>query len=298
MAKDLTYADKASREMVKRARDEKIETVWDRYDAMQPQCGFGSLGICCRNCSMGPCRIDPFGEGPQAGICGANADTIVARNLIRMIAGGASAHSDHGRDIAHTLLMAATDPNSDYSVKDEEKLKFVAGLYGIETEGKEVGKLAEEVARAALEDFGRYEGEVKISSYAPPERQKLWRELGVFPRSVDREIVETMHRSHIGVGTDYKNLLKHGVRTCIGDGWGGSMIATELSDILFRTPEPIRSRANLGVLKENTVNLVVHGHEPTLSDIIAVVSQDEKLIAKAKDKGSRWPAPSSSRSSR
>ncbi len=285
MAKDLTYADRASKEMVKRARDENIETVWDRYEAMQPQCGFGSLGICCRICSMGPCRVDPFGDGPQAGICGANADTIAARNLIRMIAGGAAAHSDHGRDIAHTLLMAATDPNSDYSVKDEEKLRFVARLYGIETEGKEVKKLAEEVARAALEDFGRCEGEVKIASYAPPARQKLWRELGVYPRSIDREIVETMHRTHIGVGTDYKNLIRHGVRTCLGDGWGGSMVATELSDILFRTPEPIRSRANLGVLKKDTVNVIVHGHEPTLSDIIAVVSQDEKLIAKAKKKG-------------
>jgi len=287
MAKELTYADRASKEMVKRAADEKIDTVWDRYESMQPQCGFGSLGICCRNCSMGPCRVDPFGEGPQAGVCGANADTIVARNLIRMIAGGASAHSDHGRDIAHTLLMAAKNPDSDYAVKDEEKLKSVAGLYGIETEGKETNQLAEEVARAALDDFGRSEGEVKIASYAPPERQKLWRELGVFPRAVDREIVETMHRTHIGVGTDYKNLIKHGVRTCIGDGWGGSMIATELSDILFRTPEPIRSRANLGVLQADQVNLVVHGHEPTLSDIIAVVSQDEKLIKKAKDKGAK-----------
>jgi len=287
MAKELAYADKASREMVKRANEENIETVWDRYEKMQPQCGFGSLGICCRNCSMGPCRVDPFGEGPQAGICGANADTIAARNLIRMIAGGAAAHSDHGRDIAHTLLMAATDPNSDYTVKDEEKLKFVARLYGIETEGKEVRKLAEEVARAALEDFGRYEGEVRTASYAPPARQKLWRELGVYPRSIDREIVETMHRTHIGVGTDYKNLIRHGVRTCLSDGWGGSMVATELSDILFRTPEPIRSRANLGVLKKDQVNLVVHGHEPTLSDIIAAVSQDEKLIAKAKEKGAK-----------
>jgi anaerobic carbon-monoxide dehydrogenase catalytic subunit len=285
MANEMASADRASQEMLKRAREQNIDTAWDRHEAMQPQCGFGSLGICCRICSMGPCRIDPFSDEKQVGVCGANADTIAARNLIRMIAGGAAAHSDHGRDIAHTLLLAATDPNSDYAVKDEEKLKAVAGIYEIEVEGKDLKKLAEEVARAALEDFGRYEGDVRMATCAPPERQKLWREMGFYPRSIDREIVETMHRTHMGVGTDYKNLIRHGVRTSIGDGWGGSMIATELSDVLFNTPEPVRSKANLGILQEDTVNVIVHGHEPSLSDVIATVSQDQKLIAKAKAKG-------------
>jgi len=78
MAKELRFADKASQSMIKRAAETGIDTVWDRYEAMQPQCGFGVLGICCKNCSMGPCRIDPFGDGPQVGVCGANADTIAA----------------------------------------------------------------------------------------------------------------------------------------------------------------------------------------------------------------------------
>ncbi len=287
MAKDLTYADKASRTMVKRAADGSIEIVWDRYEAMQPQCGFGTLGICCRNCSMGPCRIDPFGEGPQAGVCGANADTIAARNLVRMIAGGAAAHSDHGRDIAHTLLKVAEDPESDYQVKDEEKLKAVAGIYGIKTDGRDVKEIAGDVARATLAEFGRQEGTLRISTMAPEKRQKVWQELGVMPRAIDREIVEIMHRTHIGVDTDYKNIIKQGLRTAISDGWGGSLIATEASDILFGTPNPIRSTSNLGVLKKDQVNLIVHGHEPTLSDIIAVVSQDKDLIAKAEKKGAK-----------
>lgn len=287
MAKDLTYADKASQEMVKRAESEKIDLVWDRYEAMQPQCGFGSLGVCCRICSMGPCRIDPFGDGPQEGICGANADTIAARNLVRMIAGGAAAHSDHGRDIAHTLLMAAEDPNCDYQIKDEEKLKAVASLYGIEIKDRDVKAIAEDLAKAALGDFGRYEGFVQMTKNAPEARQKLWKELGITPRAVDREIVETMHRTHIGVDVDYKNIIRHGMRTSIGDGWGGSMIATEISDILFGSPNPIRSTSNLGVLKEDYVNVIVHGHEPTLSDIIAFVSQDKGLIKKAKEKGAK-----------
>jgi carbon-monoxide dehydrogenase catalytic subunit len=285
MAKELKYADKASQEMFKRAIEEKIEIVWDRYEAMQPQCGFGTLGLCCRNCSMGPCRIDPFGNGPQVGVCGANADTIAARNLVRMIAGGAAAHSDHGRDIAHTLLMAAEDPNSDYTIKDEEKLKAVAEVYGVKTDDREIREIARDVARAALEEFGQQEGYLKIATTAPEKRVKLWQELGVMPRAIDREIVEIMHRTHIGVDTEYKNLIQQGLRAAIGDGWGGSMVATEISDVLFRTPNPIRATSNLGVLRKDQVNLVVHGHEPTLSDIIAAVSQDKNMIAKAREKG-------------
>ena len=287
MAKELKYADKASQEMIQRACDEEIKTVWDRYEDMQPQCGFGTLGICCRNCSMGPCRIDPFGEGAQVGVCGANADTIAARNLIRMIAGGAAAHSDHGRDIAHTLLMVGEDPNCDYKVKDPDKLRAVAEIYGIKTDGRETMEVAKDVARATLAEFGQQEGELKMLKQAPPARQKLWKELGIAPRAIDREIVEIMHRTHIGVDTDYKNLVRQGMRAAIGDGWGGSMIATELSDILFDTPKPIRATANLGVIDKEYVNIIVHGHEPTLSDIVATVSMKKELVEKAQAKGAK-----------
>jgi carbon-monoxide dehydrogenase catalytic subunit len=269
------------------AAAEGIETAWDRWEAMQPQCGFGQMGICCKICSMGPCRIDPFGDGPQAGVCGANADTIAARNLVRMIAGGAAAHSDHGRDIAHTLLMASTNPDADYQIKDETKLKAIASIFGIKTENRDIREIGAEVARAALNEFGQQEGILKITTMAPEARQKLWKEKELYPRAIDREIVEIMHRTHIGVDTDYKNIIQQGMRAAISDGWGGSLLATEISDVLFGTPKPIRSESNLGVLQKDNVNLIVHGHEPTLSDIIAVVSQKEELINRAKEKGAK-----------
>ncbi|MGQ9615693.1 MAG: anaerobic carbon-monoxide dehydrogenase catalytic subunit [Spirochaetota bacterium] len=287
MAKELPFADRASQIMIKRADEQRIETVWDRYEMMQPQCGFGTLGLCCRNCSMGPCRIDPFGDEPQTGICGANADTIAARNIARMIAGGAAAHSDHGRDVAHTLLMFARNPGSDYTIKNEKKLKRIAEFYGIKTEGKEIKELAEKVALAALDDFGKQEGELQMAMMAPPARVQRWRELGIMPRSVDREIVEVMHRTHMGVDADYKNIIRHGMRTALSDGWGGSMIATELQDVLFGLPNPLRSRANLGVIDPEYVNVIVHGHEPTLSDIIAVVAMSDEITQKAKKVGAK-----------
>ena len=279
--------DPASQKMLEEAEKQNIQTAWDRYDLQQPQCGFGQLGICCRICNMGPCRIDPFGEGAQKGVCGASADTIVARNLLRMIASGASAHSDHGRDIAHTLLLASEGKTSDYKIGDPEKLRQMAFIYEIKLDGKSDLEIAREVAIKALTEFGQYSGELRFISRAPLKTQETWRKHGIIPRSVDREVVECMHRTHMGVDNDYKNIIMHGLRTALSDGWGGSMIATDLSDILFGSPAPIRAKVNLGVLKEDYVNVVVHGHEPTLSDVVVAASQDNELVKLAKKKGAK-----------
>ena len=277
--------DPAAEMILSCALEEGASTSWDRWEAMQPQCGFGKLGVCCRICNMGPCRIDPFGDGPQEGVCGANADTIAARNLVRMIASGASAHSDHGRDVAHTLLMAARGEAADFSIKDEVKLRALAAEYGVETAGKDTAKIAEEVATIAFSEFGQQHGELRFLKRAPEKRQKIWREQGVAPRGVDREVVQLMHVTHMGVDNDYKSIIKHGIRAALADGWGGSMIATDLSDVLFGSPVPIRSQVNFGVLDEEEVNIVVHGHEPTLSEMIVQASRDPELIELAKSKG-------------
>ena len=284
-APEKRSADPATVEMLGHVAAENLSVAWDRHEAMEPQCGFGQLGICCRNCTMGPCRIDPFGEGPTEGICGAGADIIAARNLIRMIAGGASAHSDHGRDIAHTLLMAAENGNCDYQPTDEVKLRALAAELGVETDGADLRQIAKGVAEICFSQFGQQHGEVVFAARAPEDQRRRWKEAGVTPRGVDREVVEIMHRTHIGVDNDPINLILQGVRSALADGWGGSMIATDLSDVLFRTPSWVRSRANLGVLEPDAVNIIVHGHEPTLSEMIVAAVQDPELIELAKSKG-------------
>jgi carbon-monoxide dehydrogenase catalytic subunit len=221
------------------------------------------------------------------GVCGASADTIVARNLARMIAAGAAAHSDHGRDVAHALLLASQGKAKDYQIKDEEKLKILAIEYGIKLEGRKKEEIAEELAEKILSEFGQQHGELRMALRAPKKRVQLWRKLGILPRGVDREIVETMHRTHMGVGNDYQNILMHSLRTALSDGWGGSMIATEISDVLLGSPRSIRSRSNLGVLREDEVNVVVHGHEPTLSDVVVAASQDPELIELARKNGAK-----------
>jgi len=259
------------------------ETAWDRLDAMQPQCKFGGEGVCCRICSMGPCRIIP-GKADR-GVCGADVDTIAARNLVRMIASGAAAHSDHGRDVAHALLLAARDASSDYEIKDPAKLRQVASAYRIGQNGGSDREIAVTLAERALANFGQQQGELELAFRAPAKRVERWQKAGVVPRGIDREIVEIMHRTHMGVDTDYKNIIRQGIRCSLADGWGGSMIATELQDVLFGTPSPIRGKVNLGVLDEAQVNLVVHGHEPVLSEMAVAAAQDPELLKLAADAG-------------
>jgi len=280
---------KGVRELIEKAEEEGVKTIWHRFLEQQPQCGFGQLGICCRNCLAGPCRIDPFGEGAQAGICGANADTIVARNLIRMIAAGAAAHSDHARDLVEVFKGVAEGKSKYYKIADEGKLKAFASALGIKTEGRKIQEIAQDLVKVLEMEFGKPgEDPLKVLlGTAPKARIKVWEKLGVLPRAIDREICETMHRTHVGVDADPVSLLLHGIRTALSDGWSGSMMATYLSDIMFGTPKPVKSVANLGVLKEDYVNIVMHGHNPILSMKIAEVAQRKEMTELAKKYGAK-----------
>lgn len=274
-----------AQQMLRVAREEGIETVWDRLAAQLPQCGYCAMGVSCRNCAMGPCRVDPFGEGPQKGVCGADADVIVARNLGRSIAAGSSAHSDHGRDILEVFAEMARGQTSGYRIADEAKLRRLAVELGIAVDNRPTEEVARDVADELLESFGTRRDEVAFVARAPEARRKLWKRLSITPRGIDRENVEMLHRTHMGVDNDYANILLHGLRTSLSDGWGGSMIATELSDILFGTPAPVTSQVNLGVLKADQVNVALHGHNPLLSDVIVEAAKDPELVALAREKG-------------
>jgi len=274
-----------ARAMLARAREDGIDTVWDRLAAQQPQCGYCAMGVSCRNCAMGPCRVDPFGEGPQKGVCGANADVIVARNLGRSIAAGASAHSDHGRDILEVFAELAAGETSGYELRDVEKLRALASEWQIETEDREPMEIARDLAAAMMEDFGTRKNRLGFAGRVPSVRTERWAALGISPRGIDRENVEMLHRTHMGVDNDYVNTLLHGLRTSLSDGWGGSMIATELSDVMFGTPAPVASRVNLGALRPECVNIALHGHNPLLSDVIVQAAADPELVAQARSLG-------------
>lgn len=282
--KDFSICDDAI-EMLKKAEYDGVETVWDRQKKQQPHCGFCELGISCRICAMGPCRIDPFGDGPEKGVCGADADIMVARNLARMVAAGSASHSDHGRDLVEVLHKIGLGKALGYEIRDEEKLKKIAKEYGISPENMSIRELATKVAEAMMEDFGMKKHRITLVSLAPKQRIELWEKLRVIPRGIDRETSETMHRTHMGVDNDYVSLLLQAVRNSLSDGYGGSMIGTLVSDIIFGTPKPAMSSVNLGVLKEDYVNILVHGHNPVVSEMIYLAVTDKEMISYARTKG-------------
>jgi carbon-monoxide dehydrogenase catalytic subunit len=286
--------DAATLEMLDKAAKDQVNTVFDRAEKMAP-CPIGAEGSCCSNCAMGPCRI-PLGrnkvETPEdkmkrRGLCGATAETIAARNFLRKIAAGSAAHSDHGRRVVHNFIQTAKGNVKGFEIKDEQKLLALALELGVKIGDRSNGEIAEEIGHILLNEFGKQEGELLFLKRAPLKRQEIWHKLGVAPRGIDREVVESMHRTHMGVDQDYENLLLQGARCSLADGWGGSMIATDLQDIMFGTPAPVLSQINLGVLEKDKVNIIIHGHEPALAEMLAVASQDPELIAYAKTKGAK-----------
>ena len=253
-----------------------------RVKNQTPHCKFGEQGICCRICSMGPCRITP--KAPR-GICGCDAHGIVGRNFLRFTAGGAATHSDHGREICITLGHAKE--GGDYQVKDPEKLIRIAKEWGVETEGKDIYDLAHEMSDLAQEEYVKIRGFSRWLKRAPQHTQDLWHEAGIEPRAIDREVSCALHMTHMGNTCKPEALIRQALRNGLSDGWGGSMCGTEFSDVLFGTPKPIETEANLGVMNAENVNIVVHGHDPSLSEMICEVADSKEMIDYAKSMGAK-----------
>ena len=253
-----------------------------RVKNQTPHCGFGEAGTCCRICSMGPCRITP--KAPR-GICGCDVHGIVGRNFLRFTAGGSATHSDHGREIMHTLYQ--TKEGGNYQVKDPEKLIRIAKEWGVETEGKDIYDLAHEMAEIGLLEYGKPFGTQRFLKRAPEHTQKLWHDAGIEPRAIDREVATALHMTHMGNSSLPEALVRQALRCGLSDGWGGSMMGTEFSDVMFGTPKPIDSTANIGVMDKDQVNIVVHGHDPSLSEMIVQYANDPEMIALAKSVGAK-----------
>ena len=253
-----------------------------RVKNQTPHCGFGESGTCCRICSMGPCRITP--KAPR-GICGCDVHGIVGRNFLRFTAGGSATHSDHVREIMHTLYQAKEGGN--YQVKDPEKLLRIAKEWGVETEGKDIYDLAHEMAEIGLLEYGKPFGTQRFLKRAPEHTQKLWHDAGIEPRAIDREVATALHMTHMGNSSLPEALVRQALRCGLSDGWGGSMMGTEFSDVMFGTPKPVDSTANIGVMEKDNVNIVVHGHDPSLSEMIVYWANDPEMIAYAKSMGAK-----------
>ncbi len=286
MEKVVKSANEAAEQIIEWGESHRIETCFDRAEKMKP-CPIGASGACCRICHVGPCRlVGQNAEEEGRGVCGATLPTIAGRNFLRMAVAGSAAHSDHARDMAFTLLAVANGEASDFKITDVKKLYRVAGMLDIEFgNSRPINNVARDVALKLIEDFGRQKGEINFIKRAPQKTQERWKKWGIVPRGVDREITESMHRTNMGVDHDPDNLLLSALKVSLADGWGGSMISTDITDILFGTPKPVKGEASFGIFKEDEVNLVVHGHEPSLAEMIVDIVNEPEMISYAKSKG-------------
>jgi carbon-monoxide dehydrogenase catalytic subunit len=281
--KDVTICD-ATAQMLRKAEKDGVETAFHRAADMKP-CPIGADSACCKHCSMGPCRLSSKEPYAKVGVCGATIDTIQARNFARMVASGAAAHTDHGMSMLDLFREVVNGKIKEYTIKDQSKLEDVARDLGIEVTGREIKDIAMDVYHELERTYTQVEGEIPFAKRVPPKTLETWRKHGVVPRGAMREIMEIMHRTHMGVDQHYENITKQCSRTALSDGWGGSMVATEISDILFGTPTPVRTEVNMGCLKQDQVNIIIHGHEPNLFESMLSSVNDPSLIQAAKEAG-------------
>ena len=272
----------ATNSLLENAQKVGADTWQQRVKNQTPHCGFGESGTCCRICSMGPCRITK--KAPR-GICGCDVHGIVGRNYLRFTAGGSATHSDHGREIMHTLHQ--TKEGGNYQVKDPDKLIRIAKEWGVETEGKDIYDLAHEMAEIGLLEYGKPFGTQRFLKRAPQHTQDLWKAAEIEPRAIDREVSTAMHMTHMGCSSLPEALIRQSLRSGLSDGWGGSMMGTEFSDVMFGTPKPVDTTANIGVMEKDNVNIVVHGHDPSLSEMIVYYANDPEMVAYAKSLGAK-----------
>ena len=277
--------DPAVREMILRQNQLGFDTTFDRFDKQQPQCGFGMAGICCKICNMGPCKITS--KSPK-GVCGADADLIVARNLLRSAAAGVAQHGMHGREVILSLKWAA-EGKLDLPILGQQKIKDTAKAFGIKTERRSIKKIASELADVLLDDMSRtIPGDYKIiEALGSEERKKVWKELDILPISAYHEVFESYHKTGVGTDGDWKSIMQQFLRCGLAFTYSGVVSTSIATDGLFGVGDRVTSKVNIGALKKGYVNIAVHGHLPTLVSEIVKVGQEEKFINLAKEAGAK-----------
>jgi len=276
----------ATAQMLEKARRDGVETAFDRAANMKA-CPIGKDSACCKHCFMGPCRLNAKDPYAKVGVCGATIDTIMARNFARAVAAGSAAHTDHGMGMLDLFRDVLNGKIKDYSIKNPQKCIEVAESVGIETEDRELKDIAMDLYHELERTYTQVDGEIPFAKRVPAKTLETWRKEGIVPRGAMREIMELMHRSTMGVDQHYENITKACSRAALADGWGGSLVATEISDILFGTPSPVAVEVNMGVLKEDQVNIIIHGHEPNLFESMVESVSEPTLVQAAKDAGAK-----------
>ncbi len=256
-------SDPGIRALLERARNLGIETVWDRCQTQLPQCGFGELGVCCHNCSQGPCRIDPFGNGPRSGVCGAGRDTLASSTFVRAVTAGTAALSVYAKGMVRLVSAPGRE------IKNMEKLEAVAGRLGLNPVPGPVGLLQQLADTARAEFSFRDEPPAWILTTLTKGRIDSLGKAGALPQGIDSSIAESVQRSAMGATSDPLDLLLSGVK-CAVAGFAASRLASDLADIVFGAPQP--AVTSLAPNSESQVNIAVQGFDRALTQSLEIAA--------------------------
>ena len=258
-----------------------METSHHRVDSQSTKCGFGLQGVCCRLCANGPCRITP--KSPR-GICGANADTIVVRNLLRAVASGSGCYI---HVVENTALNVKNIAQTKGEIKGVETLDRLASIFGIEE--ADVHKRAESVADAVLKDLYKPEYEkmelTEKLSYGP--RYEKWKELGILPGGAKSEVFHGVVKCSTNLNSDPVNMLLDCLKLGISTGIHGLVLTNLLNDVVLGEPEIRTAPVGLRVIDPDYINIMITGHQHSMFTFLQDRLTDDDVKEKAKKAGAK-----------
>ena len=271
----------ADKPMENYIRSLPLETAHHRVENQKTKCGFGLQGVCCRLCANGPCRITP--TSPR-GICGASADTIVARNFLRAVAAGSGCYIHVVENTARQLKNTGLHRDK---IRSEKALNHLAELFGVT--GTDKYDLCVKVADAVLSDLYRPEYEamelVEKLAYAP--RVKRWKELGIMPGGAKGEVFNNIVKTSTNLSSDPVEMLVSCLRLGVSTGLYGLQLTNLLNDVVLGDPEIRPAPVGMNVINPDYINILITGHQHSLFTYIQDRLLDEDVVAKAQAAGAK-----------
>ena len=258
-----------------------METSHHRVEGQSTKCAFGLQGVCCRLCANGPCRVTP--ESPR-GICGANADTIVVRNLLRAVASGSGCYI---HVVENTALNVKNTAKTKGEIKGVNTLNRLADLFGIHKE--DIHERAEAVASAVLKDLylPEYEKMALTEKLAYKPRYDKWQELGLLPGGAKSEVFHGVVKCSTNLNSDPVNMLLDCLKLGISTGIYGLVLTNLLNDVVLGEPEIRFAPVGLRVIDPDYINIMITGHQHSMFTFLQNRLTDEDVKEKARKAGAK-----------
>ncbi len=277
------HQDAQSHQIHQAAVSQGMSTVFERFEAQQPQCNFCKQGLSCQLCSDGPCRIS---KRAPLGVCGATGDLIVARNLLQLAVIGTAANTYQCRNLANTLKSIGQGKSS-LKLKDSLKLQRMCMGLGQDTENTSVEELAVFFADFILNEISKPESEplTLMDSFAVEGRKETWKKEGIYPGGTSNEIMTSLSKCMTNINNDPIDMLKSALRLGLANEYVALWGITVIQDVILGTADLTESATNISCLDPETVNIVANGHQPVFASVVMQKASSDDFQKKAKGVG-------------